>query len=1227
VDSMVYFVNRGAEQILAMDRETEIVSPVIYGDQFGAISYDPFSNNLFWVDVHKMSVVVHSLSTSANMVAMSSTSSPLSVMFVPKKNRLVVGERGKISIVQLGNPNIREILSYKLGSPVSLAYAAQADAVFIGDAASRVIYRWDWGSEEVVPILENIGEVASMAVKDGLLYWVEKAGTSLLWISIHNSELSWLPINSIASPNDLLHLSVSGQDFSPNNTVNMACITAHCSHLCFNEDTSGHTCSCPYGMSLSRDKLTCQEDCPDNVFSCGDGQCVPLSWKCDGTADCTNLADEGNCTVVELARCDNSTQSTCDDGACILSSWWCDGDNDCPDGSDEKADCPVMVCGEDRFSCADQRQCVLTHWVCDGGEDCADGSDEADCQVACAADQFQCKDRRQCIQQGWVCDHNPDCQDASDEEDCNYTPLSCGRSEFSCDNKNCVSMDLFCNGDDDCGDGSDEAEQICHRRTEDPLPTTVQCQGGFACGAECLPLSARCNGSYECVDESDEENCSLCTEDTFSCGSGERCIPVSWLCDQTDDCSDGSDEADCPNKQEMVEQSCQSDQFHCFSGECIPLHLACNNHPDCLDSSDEDPAKCPSSCTHNGGCPQACMPTPRGAVCQCHPGYNLTTMLGIPLCLDTDECSLISTCSQTCTNTKGSYKCSCSAGYTVEGRHCRAGGEPPKLLYASHSNINGIMIRPGSAYRINMELTSHAVPIKSFDYNPTSHEFYWTSPALGVIGRYNVDIGERSKNEVWLSGIEKPDQVVVDWITGNVYFSQQSSSTIVVCGKEEEKNAECAHLCTVPVTSITLMVLDPREGRLFAAGFSRVRSGYPRGAVYPFSMDGEPVASAMVLGAEKTGIPSGLALDTRTRRVFWSDVTSRDISVCTYEGTNCQVVVTSSHSHPNFLSFYESKLYWLAGSKGLVHTHDILEEETQARDDLSLPAYSHSLKFVHSSLTSPLPPNPCSTLNCSSLCLLTLTSARCACPTGSVPHDSLSQSCLYPTHPAIQPAKPASVQPATPASDLSSTVPASTPSTERQMKADAEYHDEVTMEMAENTDGKINGVTLAIVILIILVVTVVVLIFVVRFKASRKKPDVSLTFSNLAYNTPTPGLPDRELNSVQIVQRGTTVGYDNPGFDSPVDFFKRRSAGPKLSSMGWAGGPGIGSGDPVICEGSSTPAVSRATTRGKDTDSAFQEPSLAASSFDDNRFSVDEDDDLQQHMSVSFYKDKHRLIN
>jgi len=1210
VDSFVYFVNRGAAQVQQFDTLTKDVGVVLTGDQYGAITYDPYSNNIFWVDVHKMVVMINSLSTGSETVAMDGTSSPLSIIFVPRKNRLLVGEKGKISIVNIGNPEIQEIVSYKLSSPVSLFYSSQQDAVFIGDSVRRAIYRWDWGAEDVVAVLENIGEVVSLTVKDDMLYWVEKSSTTLLWTSLKSSEISWVSINNIASRDDLLHLSLLGHD-TTNTSANMACLTSDCSHLCFNQDNSpGYICSCPYGMSLSSDKLTCQEDCGDHVFSCGDGHCVPHSWKCDGTADCSTGADESNCTVTDLAKCDSSTMATCGDGACILSSWWCDGDADCPDGTDEE-DCPAIQCGADRFTCADKRQCILSHWVCDGGTDCTDGSDEADCQVSCAADQFKCEDGQQCIQAGWVCDHNPDCSDRSDEMNCNYKALACGKSEFLCNNSNCVSMDLFCNGDDDCGDNSDESEKVCHRRTEDLSPDTVSCLNGIACGTECLPLSARCNGTYECVDESDEENCSLCTEDTFSCASGEKCIPTAWVCDQADDCNDGSDEDDCDYKLQSTvdKETCQNNEFQCYSGECIPLHLACNNNQDCLDASDEHD-DCSDSCTDNGACPHTCVPTPRGPVCQCHPGYNLTHSEGVSLCLDNDECTNISTCSQTCMNTKGSYKCTCNPGYTLEGRHCRAGGEPPKLLYAVHSNINGVMMRPDSAFRIGMEITSHAVPIKSFEYNPTNYEFYWTSPSLGVIGRHNVETGVATKNEVWLAGIEKPSQVSVDWITGNIYYSQQSSSNIAVCGEVDGK-AVCANLCTVPTSSVTVMALDPREGRLFVGGFSRRSGGYPKGAVYPFSMDGEPVADAAVIGADKTGVPSGLVLDPLTRRVYWSDLDNRDISVCTYEGTNCQVVVSSTQPHPNFLAFYEGKLYWLAGSHGVLYSHDIVEQ-TNKREDLRLPSFSHSLRFVHSSLVSPLPSNPCTSLNCSSLCLLTLTSARCACPTGSIPRDSLSQFCISPT---LQRHYPVPVPVPT------STEEPTTTSGQSETNDVLEPH-YVIKEASENADGKINGVTLAIVIIFLLIAVVGVMLVIFKCGTKKKKPDVELMFTNPTYNTSasssSTGPTDREINAVRITKRGNTVGYDNPGFDSPVDYFKKLS-GPRLSSMEWSDSPGIGSGYPVICEGSSTPRV-------RDGDSAFLEPSSAEPSFDDNHHLPVDEDDLQ-HKSVSFYKDKKRLIS
>ena len=104
-------------------------------------------------------------------------------------------------------------------------------------------------------------------------------------------------------------------------------------------------------------------------------------------------------------------------------------------------------------------------------------------------------------------------------------------------------------------------------------------------------------------------------------------------------------------------------------------------------------------------------------------------------------------------------------------------------------------------------------------------------------------------------------------------------------------------------------------------------------------------------------------------------------------------------------------------------------------------------------------------------------------------------------------------------------------------------------------------------------------------------------FTNASFNrsTPNPDMvvpriqqPDQELNAVTITKRGNTVGYDNPGFDSP--WARNRNSGPRLlSTLDWPDSPHIGSKDAVVCDGSSTPSRSKPA----DTDSAYQEPSLA----------------------------------
>lgn len=93
------------------------------------------------------------------------------------------------------------------------------------------------------------------------------------------------------------------------------------------------------------DELKCSSPltCGPNHFRCNSSECVPLMWSCDGDPDCADSSDEGpercggdgvpyltnrrtNCTTEEF-RCAN--------GECVRLTWKCDGDPDCKDKSDE----------------------------------------------------------------------------------------------------------------------------------------------------------------------------------------------------------------------------------------------------------------------------------------------------------------------------------------------------------------------------------------------------------------------------------------------------------------------------------------------------------------------------------------------------------------------------------------------------------------------------------------------------------------------------------------------------------------------------------------------------------------------------------------------------------------------------------------------------------------------------------------------------------------------------
>uniref|UniRef100_A0A182QRH4 EGF-like domain-containing protein n=1 Tax=Anopheles farauti TaxID=69004 RepID=A0A182QRH4_9DIPT len=581
----------------------------------------------------------------------------------------------------------------------------------------------------------------------------------------------------------------------------------------------------------------------------------------------------------------------------------------------------AKACAAHEFQC-DNGACIPAAEHCNDRQDCTDGSDETGCDYfLCKAPfWYRCKHENSCISGSSRCDKQIDCFGGDDEENCeNYqvphkAPL-CSEAEFTCTDKSCIPSDFVCDGKEHCLDGSDE--------TIGCIDIENKCKGFLCRNKHCLPTSSWvCDGMDDCGDRSDEEHCvHECTLEhgKFECHNNHTCIDVAQVCNGADDCGDGSDEG--PN---------------CTTSATACKTLQCGVQP--------------------------CKVMPDGkAVCLCGLGFKFD--VGTGRCQDVNECERYGLCSQGCINTPGSFQCTCIDQFqlTRDRRTCELStGTEALMLYTTQKSVGAVYLTSMHQYYIAKDLPQ----VIGVAYD--GKHVYWTDimQKMEMIERAFEDGSGRV--QLLTAGLISPEDLTLDWLTGNIYFSDSGQMHIAVCTSD---GYHCKPIIEDQLHKPRGLALLPQNGTIFFSDWGK------NAMIGRARMDGSDQTVVISNGIHW---PNGLTLDWPNGRLYWVDAKLKRIESVRYDGSDRVVVLSDVLKHPFSIAVFNDRIFWTDWSTKSIQSCDKFtgkERRTLVHDRMIFDVH------VYHSSVQPKVKHACENHTCTHLCLLTSNvTYACACP-------------------------------------------------------------------------------------------------------------------------------------------------------------------------------------------------------------------------------------------------------
>lgn len=868
-----------------------------------------------------------------------------------------------------GEPHVHLVEEYLGAGFFSLTVDEKNKMLYFADSHAGKIERVGFDGKSRETLYAKLRNPISIAIMDDEIYWIGSNSQSLYMGSQTNQAVKkkiqvdippaiWSPFDihlvSVTPPKVQLHL----------------CMKANggCSHVCVSNGPTSRSCLCPPGMTFrANDTSICRESMRCE-FRCDSGECIEESSKCDSKYDCSDMSDEKNCTTTHPMTC-SVDQFQCQNGIeCVPLTSKCDNHYDCSDKSDEiKEDCltwnKTALCHNHQFKCSDG-VCLDVTAYCDGNKDCSDGSDELNCdKTKCGKDKFRCQSG-QCIFKGWECDGMYDCLDGSDEHN-NCRSTDCPKNYFKCQSGPCINNHYVCDGNADCHDNSDELH--CEKSFECP-DYQAHC---LTNSSMCIDKDLFCDGVPNCPNGEDESNCGDCDMHEFQC-QNKHCIRREWVCDREDDCGDGSDESEnCTNiiSGPGPSKDCTG-KFLCRDGGCVEFSKVCDGKKDCFGGTDEG-GQCDSACSGHP-CQNKCVPTPQGPACSCNDGYTLDD--DRKSCMDINECRTENPCPQMCKNTVGSYQCSCYSGYALSADKvsCKSIGPPATLLFTTFNQIRNISHYP---LIIDFVWESNDTKIKDFDVDIRRNLLYFIMEDSGNL--FQMDLATRHISVAM--DIGDPSVIALDWITGNLYFSDITQNTRPVIKICNMHHRHCVKIMQLEYRDdVQDIVVDPVNKWLFVTTIHYFIFNMPTSKIIKVRLDGSRPQPILTSVSHITST----SLDFDKKLIYFTDLKARTLQQISYDGTNPKILIEKNAAvfKPISLSVFENAAYILnRASSTAAHCKLYGKKECETFD---LRVNGAMNIFVVQESMQKMVRNSCEDVKCSVLCIPADVGGNCACQNG-----------------------------------------------------------------------------------------------------------------------------------------------------------------------------------------------------------------------------------------------------